>query len=62
MAHKALYLRYRPGKFAEVKGQQHVVKAIQTAVRKGAVGHAYLLHGPRGTGKTTHRPPAGQGP
>ncbi|MDE0269354.1 MAG: DNA polymerase III subunit gamma/tau, partial [Acidimicrobiaceae bacterium] len=53
MGHRALYLRYRPKTFAEVKGQQHVVKAIQTAVREGRVGHAYLLHGPRGTGKTT---------
>lgn len=53
MGHRALYLRYRPKTFAEVKGQQHVVNAIQTAVREGRVGHAYLLHGPRGTGKTT---------
>ena len=53
MAHKALYLRYRPKRFGEVKGQQHVVKAIQAALRDGKVGHAYLLHGPRGTGKTT---------
>lgn len=53
MGHRALYLRYRPKTFAEVKGQQHVVKAIQAAVREGRVGHAYLLHGPRGTGKTT---------
>ncbi len=53
MTRQALYLRYRPKKFGEVKGQQHVVKAIQTAVRNATVGHAYLLHGPRGTGKTT---------
>ena len=53
MAHRALYLRYRPKTFAEVKGQQHVIRAIQSAVREGRVGHAYLLHGPRGTGKTT---------
>ena len=53
MAYRALYLRYRPKKFSEVKGQEHTVKAIQTSVREDRVGHAYLLHGPRGTGKTT---------
>ena len=53
MIHQALYLRYRPKTFAEVKGQEHVVKALQAAVKDGKVGHAYMLHGPRGTGKTT---------
>lgn len=53
MIHQALYLRYRPKTFAEVKGQEHVVKALQSAVKDGKVGHAYMLHGPRGTGKTT---------
>lgn len=53
MARQALYLRYRPKRFAQVKGQQHLVKALQSAVRDGTAGHAYLLHGPRGTGKTT---------
>ena len=53
MIHQALYLRYRPKRFSEVKGQDHVIKAIRTSVRDGKVGHAYMLHGPRGTGKTT---------
>jgi len=53
MAYQSLYRRYRPQKFAEIKGQSHVVAALQNAVVKDEVGHAYLLHGPRGTGKTT---------
>ena len=53
MAYQSLYRRYRPRKFSEIKGQDHVVRALRTAVREGKVGHAYLLHGPRGTGKTT---------
>ncbi len=53
MAYQSLYRRYRPQKFSEIRGQHHVVSALQNAVVKGEVGHAYLLHGPRGTGKTT---------
>ncbi|MFQ5556682.1 MAG: DNA polymerase III subunit gamma/tau [Acidimicrobiales bacterium] len=53
MAYQSLYRRYRPGTFAEIKGQAHVVAALKGAVRARTVGHAYLLHGPRGTGKTT---------
>jgi DNA polymerase III subunit gamma/tau len=53
MEHQSLYRRYRPGRFADVRGQRHVVKALQNAVREDRVGHAYLLSGPRGTGKTT---------
>ena len=53
MAYQSLYRRYRPQKFGEIRGQRHVVSALQNAVVKGEVGHAYLLHGPRGTGKTT---------
>jgi len=53
MTYQSLYRRYRPQKFSEIKGQPHVVAALQNAVVKGQVGHAYLLHGPRGTGKTT---------
>ncbi|NNE74082.1 MAG: DNA polymerase III subunit gamma/tau, partial [Acidimicrobiales bacterium] len=53
MEYQALYRRYRPATFAQVRGQEHVVKALQNAVREGRVGHAYLLSGPRGTGKTT---------
>jgi len=53
MAYQSLYRRYRPQRFAEVFGQQHLVQALRNAVRDERVGHAYLLSGPRGTGKTT---------
>ena len=53
MAYQSLYRRYRPQTFGEIRGQAHVVAALRNAVAKGEVGHAYLLHGPRGTGKTT---------
>ncbi|MDG1411257.1 MAG: DNA polymerase III subunit gamma/tau [Acidimicrobiales bacterium] len=53
MAYQSLYRRYRPQRFSDIRGQKHVVSALQNAVVKGEVGHAYLLHGPRGTGKTT---------
>jgi DNA polymerase-3 subunit gamma/tau len=53
MAHQALYRRYRPGCFAELRGQEPVVRALQNAVQQGRVGHAYLFSGPRGTGKTS---------
>jgi DNA polymerase III subunit gamma/tau len=49
----SLYRRYRPGTFAELRGQDHVVRALQSAVRDGHVAHAYLFSGPRGTGKTS---------
>ena len=52
-AYQSLYRRYRPRRFSEVRGQQHLVAALRNAVRDGRVGHAYLLSGPRGTGKTT---------
>jgi len=53
MAYQSLYRRYRPQKFSEIRGQQHIVTALKNAVSKGEVGHAYMFHGPRGTGKTT---------
>ena len=53
MAYQSLYRRYRPQRFGEIRGQRHVVSALQNAIVKGEVGHAYLFHGPRGTGKTT---------
>jgi DNA polymerase-3 subunit gamma/tau len=53
VAYQSLYRRYRPQTFAEIRGQEHVVKALRNAVRDDRVGHAYLLSGPRGTGKTT---------
>jgi DNA polymerase-3 subunit gamma/tau len=52
-AHQSLYRKYRPQRFSEVVGQEHVVGALRSSVRDGRVGHAYLFSGPRGTGKTT---------
>ena len=49
----SLYRRFRPGRFVELRGQDHVVRALQGAVRNERVVHAYLFSGPRGTGKTT---------
>ncbi|MCX6754713.1 MAG: DNA polymerase III subunit gamma/tau [Candidatus Nomurabacteria bacterium] len=49
----ALYRKYRPENFSEVVGQDHIVKAISVSLATGKVAHAYLLCGPRGTGKTT---------
>lgn len=53
MAYQSLYRRYRPQRFAEVRGQDHLVRALRNAVIEGRVGHAYLFSGPRGTGKTS---------
>jgi DNA polymerase-3 subunit gamma/tau len=53
VATPSLYRRYRPRRFAEIKGQDHVVRALRDAVAGGREGQAYLFSGPRGTGKTT---------
>ena len=53
MAHQSLYRRYRPRRFDEVRGQDHVTAALRNAMRNGTEGHAYLFSGPRGTGKTS---------
>jgi DNA polymerase III subunit gamma/tau len=49
----SLYRRFRPGQFDELRGQDHVVRALRSAVRDDRVSHAYLFSGPRGTGKTS---------
>ena len=49
----ALYRKYRPESFDEVIGQDHIVKALSGSLKAGKISHAYLLCGPRGTGKTT---------
>lgn len=48
-----LYRKYRPQKFDQLVGQEHVAQTLQGALETGRVGHAYLFTGPRGTGKTT---------
>ena len=53
VASQSLYRKYRPQKFGELVGQEHVTTALRNAVRDHRVGHAYLFSGPRGTGKTT---------
>ena len=53
MQYTSLYRRYRPRRFSEIRGQDHVVAALRNAVKEDRVHHAYLLSGPRGTGKTT---------
>jgi DNA polymerase III subunit gamma/tau len=49
----AIYQQARPTRFDQVVGQDHVKEPLVAAVRRGAVGHAYLFSGPRGVGKTT---------
>ncbi len=49
----ALYRKYRPQEFDDVRGQDQVVKPLQGALKQGNVGHAYLFTGTRGTGKTS---------
>jgi len=53
MATQSLYRRYRPRRFSEVKGQEHVVRSLRNAVINHREGQAYLFSGPRGTGKTS---------
>ena len=53
LPYQSLYRRFRPQRFDEVRGQEHVCLALCNAVRDGRVSHAYLMSGPRGTGKTS---------
>jgi DNA polymerase-3 subunit gamma/tau len=48
-----LYRKYRPQKFSEIIGQEHIVKTLTNAITSGIISHAYLFSGPRGSGKTT---------
>lgn len=49
----ALYRKWRPGVFEDVKGQEHIVTALKNQIKADRIGHAYLFCGTRGTGKTT---------
>lgn len=49
----AIYRKYRPKTFSEISGQAHVIRTLTNAIKNDRIGHAYLLTGPRGTGKTT---------
>ena len=53
MSYMALYRKFRPQEFSEVKGQDHIVTTLKNQIRTGRIGHAYLFTGTRGTGKTT---------
>ncbi len=53
MSYTALYRKFRPDNFDDVKGQDAVVTTLKNQVKKGRIGHAYLFCGTRGTGKTT---------
>ena len=48
-----LYRKYRPQTFKDLIGQENIVKALSNAINLNKISHAYLLCGPRGTGKTT---------
>lgn len=53
MAVQSLYRRYRPRRFSELRGQDHIVRALRNSVINQREGQAYLFSGPRGTGKTS---------
>ena len=53
MAYTALYRVWRPARFADVVGQEHITKVLKSQVETGRTVHAYLFSGPRGTGKTS---------
>ncbi len=53
MSYTALYRKFRPTVFEDVRGQEHIVTTLKNQVITGRVGHAYLFIGTRGTGKTT---------
>lgn len=53
MSYTALYRKFRPATFAEVKGQDHIVTTLRNQLKAGRIGHAYLFTGTRGTGKTS---------
>ena len=53
MEYLALYRKYRPIRFSDISGQDNIVKIIHNSIVNNKISHAYLLCGPRGTGKTT---------
>ena len=53
MSYTALYRKYRPTKFSEIVGQEHITRTLRNQIIANRVGHAYLLTGGRGTGKTS---------
>ena len=53
MSYTALYRKFRPTTFEDVKGQDHIVTTLRNQIKMGRIGHAFLFTGTRGTGKTT---------
>lgn len=53
MSYTALYRKFRPDTFEDVKGQEHIVTTLKNQMKANRIGHAYLFCGTRGTGKTT---------
>lgn len=53
MSYTALYRKFRPDNFEDVKGQDHIVTTLKNQIKANRIGHAYLFTGTRGTGKTT---------
>lgn len=53
MSYTALYRKFRPDTFEDVKGQEHIITTLQNQIKADRIGHAYLFCGTRGTGKTT---------
>jgi DNA polymerase-3 subunit gamma/tau len=53
MSYQVIARKYRPQRFGEVVGQEHVTRTLQNAIQQNRIAHAYLFVGPRGTGKTT---------
>ena len=53
MSYTALYRKFRPDTFHDVKGQDHIVTTLKNQLKANRIGHAYLFTGTRGTGKTT---------
>lgn len=53
MSYQVIARKYRPQRFADVVGQEHVTQTLSNAIASGRIAHAYLFSGPRGTGKTT---------
>src|SRR5512133_255950 len=53
MTYQVIARKYRPQRFSEVVGQEHVTQTLSNAIAQKRIAHAYLFVGPRGTGKTT---------
>lgn len=53
MSYTALYRKFRPAEFEDVKGQDHIITTLKNQIKAERIGHAYLFCGTRGTGKTT---------